>query len=295
MTDSRRTVSAKAGECLERSCKGLRDGIRFARQEAGVERIEARFHGNGFEPHRHDTYAIGLTLKGVQTFSYRGSERFSMPGQVIVLHPDEVHDGGAGTDIGLLYRMVYVQPELIAEALGHPASGLPFVRTPVIDDPEFRRCLFEVFEDLENDVGTLELNSFLCELSRCLKRHSGRRAKASSAGSLDWKALTDCQEYLRENVRSAVTSSELEALAGLDRFTLARQFRKAFGTSPHRYQVMRRLDLVKVAIAEGETLADAAGNGGFADQSHMTRHFKRTYGMTPGHWQRLCSTGGLPS
>lgn len=291
MTDNRRTVSVKAGECLERSCKQQHDGIRFAHQETGVERIEAQFHGNGFAPHRHDTYAIGLTLKGVQTFSYRGSARFSMPGQIIVLHPDEMHDGGAGTDIGLFYRMVYVQPELIAEALGRPAAGLPFVRTPVVDDPDFRRCLVDVFEDLEQDVGTLKLDSFLCELGSSLSRHSDLSAKKPLAGALDWRGLKACRDYLRENVQLAVNSSELEMLADMDRFTLARQFRKAFGTSPHRYQVMRRLDRARGAISEGETLADAAGSSGFADQSHMTRHFKRAYGMTPGHWQRLCSRG----
>jgi hypothetical protein len=80
---------------LERSCTE-RDRILVAPELAGIERIEARFHGKGFEPHRHDTYALGVTMAGVQTFSYRGEARFSPPGNVIVLHPDEMHDGGRG-------------------------------------------------------------------------------------------------------------------------------------------------------------------------------------------------------
>ncbi|MCE3590073.1 AraC family ligand binding domain-containing protein, partial [Escherichia coli] len=74
-----------------------------------VERMEARFTGDAFEPHRHDTYAIGVTLHGVQTFRYRGEKRQSLPGNIMVLHPDEVHDGGAGTDDGLRYRMIYLE------------------------------------------------------------------------------------------------------------------------------------------------------------------------------------------
>ena len=71
-----------------------------------AERIEAFFSGVGFDPHRHDTYAIGTTLAGVQAFRYRGAARRSLPGQVFVLHPDETHDGRAGTAQGFRYRIL---------------------------------------------------------------------------------------------------------------------------------------------------------------------------------------------
>ena len=77
---------------------------------------------------------------------------------------------------------------------------------------------------------------------------------------------------------------ELEQLAGLDRWTLARQFRAAFGTSPGRFRTMRQLDRVRRLLRAGSSLADAAVDAGFADQSHMSRHFKRAYGLTPARW-----------
>jgi AraC-like DNA-binding protein len=64
----------------------------------------------------------------------------------------------------------------------------------------------------------------------------------------------------------------LELLAGIDRFTIARQFRLAYGTSPSRYQTTRRLDLARSAIQAGPPLAQAAADAGFPDQSHLTRH-----------------------
>ncbi len=39
----------------------------------------------------HDTYAIGQTIAGVQSFHYRGGRQHSLPGGTIVLHPDEIH------------------------------------------------------------------------------------------------------------------------------------------------------------------------------------------------------------
>jgi AraC-like DNA-binding protein len=68
---------------------------------------------------------------------------------------------------------------------------------------------------------------------------------------------------------------------------MSRGFRAHFGTSPHRYLVGRRLHRVKTAIAEGMPLAEAAAEAGFADQSHMTRHFKARFGLTPGRYAQL--------
>ena len=91
---------------LERSGGRRSDSIRFGPSAHGVERAEVYLSMCAFEPHRHDTYAIGLTTAGVQIFSYRGSRRVCLPGQLHVLHPDETHDGVAGTDDGFGYRIL---------------------------------------------------------------------------------------------------------------------------------------------------------------------------------------------
>src|SRR5688572_24174098 len=122
---------------LERSCRQARrrpagpegrDWMREAPREPGFERIEATFSGHAFDPHRHDCYALGLTLEGVQSFNYRGARRDSVAGRAIVLYPDERHDGEAGRPGGFRYRMLYLAPRLVSEALeaitGRP--DLPF-------------------------------------------------------------------------------------------------------------------------------------------------------------------------
>jgi AraC-like DNA-binding protein len=95
------------------------------------------------------------------------------------------------------------------------------------------------------------------------------------------------REYLAAHASEQTPAAILEGIAGTDRFTIARHFRWAFGTSPDRYRTLRRLALARAAIEGGQSLAQAAAEAGFADQSHMTRQFKRTYGLTPARWLAL--------
>ena len=94
------------------------DRIRFDQPLAGLQRLSARFGGHAYDLHRHETYAVGLTLWGAQSFHYRGALQTSRGGQVMVIHPDESHDGHASLDRGFAYRMLYVDPATISAALG---------------------------------------------------------------------------------------------------------------------------------------------------------------------------------
>jgi hypothetical protein len=82
---------------------------------------------------RHKTYAIGRTLAGVQSFSYRRSVCNSLPGNTTVLHPDEAQDGQAGTDEGFRYWTIYVEPALFQDVLG--GRVLPFLEGGLRTDP----------------------------------------------------------------------------------------------------------------------------------------------------------------
>ena len=93
-------------------------------------------------------------------------------------------------------------------------------------------------------------------------------------------------QMLRDDPARAVTLAELAAMVGLTRFHFLRSFARETGLTPHAYQVQARLHLARRMIARGMPLADAAAEAGFADQSHLTRVFGRSYGMTPGAYAR---------
>ncbi len=282
-------MKRKPATGLERSCgPDGRDWVRIGASRPGFERLEAGFAGHAFEAHRHDTYAIGITVEGVQSFGYRGTEAHSLPGQAFVLHPDEVHDGHAGTETGFRYRILYIEPRLIQDALGAPRHPLPFVRGAVTSDARLHGAILSALEDADVPVEDLQLDRILVRLADALAAHdpSVSRPRIRAA---DARAARIVRAYLDEHLLDPVSSTELERVSGLSRFALTRHFRACLGTSPHRYVVMRRLDQAKRMIQSGAALATAAAESGFADQAHMTRHFKRTYGVPPGRWIGMLS------
>ncbi|KIU54358.1 AraC family transcriptional regulator [Pseudomonas putida] len=255
------------------------DWVKHAPPSPRVERLEAFFSAHGFDPHRHDTYAIGRTLAGVQSFSYRGASRHSLPGEILVLHPDEVHDGHAGSASGFRYRMLYLTPALVQEVLG--GQPLPFLKGGISRDPRLAAATHAMLASMDDRLDPLEEDDALLGLVSALQAVCGRPAPRQAH---DYAAARRAREYMDDSLEQPITLDDLAACANRDRWSLSKDFRAYFGTSPHRYLTLRRLDRFKASVFAGRCLADAAVEAGFFDQSHMSRHFKNAYGITPSRW-----------
>jgi AraC-like DNA-binding protein len=277
-----------AGEGLERSCQGtVSSWIASTTPVEGVELFRAWFAGEAYQKHRHDTYAIGVTDAGVQVFDYRGSVHASTPGQVVVLYPDEVHDGRAGTHEGFGYRIVYVEPSLLIEAVqvlcGSPYP-LPFVSDPVSKNAKLSQAVEEAFRV---PLDSLAIDSLVVDLARGLMAGQRHGARPGASRRVDVSAVGRARQFLDAERTRLVHSTELESITGLTRYDLARQFRIMFGTSPHRYLLMRRLEFARERIHGERPLVEVACDAGFADQAHFTRAFKSAFGLTPARYRAL--------
>lgn len=284
--------SRASGVGLERSCMKPSAGwMRSTGAENGVECLEAWFQGAAYHRHRHDTYAICLTTDGVQAFNYRGAAEVSMPGQVVVLHPDELHDGFAGSEVGFGYRILYVEPALVFAAAqvirGRPCA-LPFARNPVVISRKLSAAITGAFQDAREP---LAIDDLVVRLAEGLIAIDPSCSPAAQLRYLDVAALNQARQFLDAEKARVVHSAELEAVTGLSRYDLARQFRLMCGTSPYRYLLMRRLESARKQLAGRRTLVEIALETGFADQAHFTRQFKAAYGLTPARYRALKARG----
>ena len=261
--------------------------MRIAPGLFGIERLKAWFHGYAYDWHRHDTYAVGVTLEGVQTFDCRRTTHDSLAGQVMVLHPDEPHNGRAGSRTGFGYCMMYLEPSRIREALN--LHDLPFVPQMVFTDRELAPTILAAFRSFPQPLLELESDAIIAHVADHLRQRSDARP-GQRKPTVAKRLMERVRAFLDAEFRRSVSSSDLEALTGLDRYAIARHFRLLYGTSPYRYLMMRRLTEAKRQIVQGTPIVTAAIDLGFADQSHLTRCFHQMFGLPPGRLQRLCGS-----
>lgn len=220
-----------------------------------------------------------MTLKGLQSFDYRGATRASRPGQLVILHPDEQHDGRAGDERAFRYRTAYVAPADVQAVLG--GRALPFVDGGVSDHPDLRRAVWGLLRDITRPLSGLALQDALFDLATALQQAVGDTPPTRIAHR---EAAARARDYIEARLDESFALDELERATGHDRWSLSRDFRALYGASPYRYLILRRLDRARAMIVEGAGLADAAHACGFADQSHFTRLFRKAFGLTPKAW-----------
>lgn len=268
------------------------DRVRLVRDGAsGVEAIRARFAGHAYDPHRHDDWLVGVTDRGVQEFHCRGARRRSTPGRVILIEPEEVHDGRAGAEGGFAYSMLYLPRAWLQAGLAESARGEAVFRTNLCDDPPLGAAIRAARVALVRPAERLARDAALDAVLGLLHPHLGLPGVGRAAAGRGAMIARRARERLDDEMTDDVGADALARAAGAaDRFQLARAFRAAYGTSPHAYLAQVRLLRARRLLAAGERPAAVAAACGFADQSHLGRRFRRAYGVTPAAY-RACCTG----
>jgi AraC-like DNA-binding protein len=149
------------------------------------------------------------------------------------------------------------------------------VQVAAIEGPEPRRLhLYSAADDVTEQ-----------QVKRLVKAYLRRKGSALHAKNL--QRVRRVQQYLDENYAETAPLDTLAKLVGLDKFHLVRIFAREVGMPPHAYQILVRVERVRFLLSAGASLADAAADVGFSDQSHMAQHFRRVEGITPAVFQRL--------
>ncbi|MBF6327233.1 AraC family transcriptional regulator [Nocardia transvalensis] len=254
-----------------------------------VEAMHAHFDRHVYHLHSHEAYSFGYTEFGAQAFGCRGGSHTSAAGMLMAFNPDEPHDGRSGHEDGFTYRIVHIGPELVAELLhdrtGRP-TGLPLFPDPVLYDPPLAAALNRLYHSLDGPATTLARDEALTTTLAAMINRGARstpretatvRPRDGAAAELAQRA----HAILRERYLDDLSSAELAEAVCCNRFTLYRAFRARYGLAPSDFQRQLRLRAARRLLAEGRPLAQAATDSGFADQAHLTRWFRRCYGITP--------------
>ncbi|MCJ8519152.1 AraC-like DNA-binding protein [Pseudorhizobium tarimense] len=254
------------------------------RRFAGMECLSATFLTHEYAPHAHDTYSIGTIELGAQISTIRGEREQTGPGRLYLINPGEVHDG-APADSGYRYRMIYpdqaLMRDVLEDATGKPVHGIPAFRQHLPLDPELGQAFQIAHRRLEGNVGTLEADEGMFSVLVILFRRYGESIILPPQ-TREKTGVQRARDYLAAHFQSDVGLEELARTADLSRAHLIRAFRKEFHITPHAFLTDLRIRHARRLLLAGMSPALVAGECGFADQAHFTRHFKARIGVTPG-------------
>jgi AraC-like DNA-binding protein len=175
----------------------------------------------------------------------------------------------------------------LAENLG--IEHVPYFTRNAFDDPDLvagflamHRAIergHDVFQERELLVGTFGL---------LFQRHGsggGRIAPAPRDRILLARSVERMQSEHAQDLR-------LDGLArdvGLSTFQLIGLFKRTVGLTPHAYLTQVRLGAACRRLRRAQPIAEVAAEVGFYDQSALTKHFKRCYGITPRQFARAAA------
>jgi AraC family transcriptional regulator len=101
-------------------------------------------------------------------------------------------------------------------------------------------------------------------------------------GGLPRAKLMRAVEYIQDQLDTDLTVSGIAQAVGLSPYHFTRLFKGSTAQSPYQYVVEARVRKAKELLTTGKfTISEAAHQVGFVDQSHLTRHFKRVFGLPP--------------
>ncbi|MFH9211148.1 AraC family transcriptional regulator [Streptomyces globisporus] len=253
-----------------------------------VEVFHARFTEHAYPMHVHDAWTLLIVDDGAVRYDLDRHQHGTPDGTVSLLPPQVPHNGSPATPDGFRKRVLYLDMSQLDASLIGPA-----VDTPDLADPLLRARVARLHTALADPGDALEAESRLAFVGERLRGHL-RPPAAPEPPRPGPGVARDLRELLDERLREGVTLAEAARLVHAHPTHLVRAFSAAYAIAPHQYVTARRVDRARRLLLEGVPPGEAAVAVGFHDQSHLTRHFKRIAGTTPGRFARAPRRPGSP-
>ena len=257
----------------------------------GIELFEAQLHHHRFGKHFHAAYTIGLNESGQGRCQHHGENHVLGSGSFNLINPGDIHTGQVASAEGWGFRNIYIefsQIEQLLARLDWSEKSIPYFKEPIFQESSLQPIFYELFHCLTVSNSYLKQQSLLLELLSKLFQLNAEYAVSVRPAKPESKAVAHVRHYLEDRYTENVSLDELAQLVNLSPYYLIRCFRQQVGCAPHQYQRHWQLMQAKRALGQysGQPLAAIATAHGFYDQSHFNRAFKKTYGVTPGQYQK---------
>lgn len=244
----------------------------FAREE----------HTNCYPYHIHDRWQLTWVLSGTVNLAHYGGSQLLHSGDAVLAAPLEPVAGRLHNNVPFGFVTMQIPAEFIAPLISHDEPGAVarvvarrngaticqdlIMRLMGASNGQSQR---EAIDDAVARFVAPGADSKVLAVRRARAHPAVERARSILDGALEeGLPLVDLADAVRLNHRYVISL-----------------FNSELGVPPHQYFMSRRIDSARRMLNQGQPLTTVAAAAGYNDQSHLTRDFKRTFGVTPGAYQ----------
>ena len=245
----------------------------FYKQAAGITALSARLEDFTYKKHVHQEYAIGVTLRGIQQYHLDGNLQLSHQNGVMLFNPEQAHDGMAHDESGLEYVMLYIESQLLLKASGEKENV--HFSTPIVYDRRLEQGILNLSDAILSGKDEALCSELLVSLSDNLLQ-----TDFTTGHKKDNSLIRQAKELLHANSEQLLKLDETAKELNLSKFQFIRFFKAHTGISPYQYYLNCKIERAKQLIEKNRDVYSAVADCGFADLTHLNKHFKSVYRTT---------------
>jgi len=247
---------------------------KFIYKKSGeITALSASFTDFTYKKHCHEEYALGVTIRGVQKYRLDGSLQSSYRNGVMLFNPEQVHDGWAQDKTGIDYVMLYIEPKLFIDIFGKNKT----VRfsSPIVYNYCLEKSILSLADAILSGKDEALCYELFLSLTNCLGQ-TDIKATYRKENALTKKA----KEMINCTLQNVLRLDDICKEFDMSKFQFIRAFKASTGISPYQYFLNCKVERAKQLIEKNKDIYSAVAECGFADLTHLNRHFKSIYGMT---------------
>jgi len=243
----------------------------------------------GFMRHSHDIVTVVAVTNGKYRLQLDNSSHIVSPGDVVVIGANQFHAAEPVSSEGWRMRTLHVPTSLLSidRDVNHGSDKTVWFQDPVLKD---NRNASELFLDFHRSTELQTEQNRQKEQIHCFNEWFRSRVEVFKPEVVEKERKDPYVQQAAAKIASATGDQmlmmEIAEELGISAFALNRRFKKQFGMSPHNWRIQLRASYAAEKLRQGEPLVDVAMDCGFADQAHLTRTFRKVYGVTPGQYQQ---------
>ena len=236
----------------------------------GVEIKRCRNNPHEYKSHVHNELSLGYIIEGSTDLTLNDRTIFYGSGDGVIIPPLMTHRCAPKDINHWAYVMLFIDP-------GYYGDLVSFNQANKLTGNQVQK-LIGFIEQLATEKIPDTLENIVIEL---LLEFGEKDIPETTVTNTRDIAKT-IHEYILNHVNDVITLDKLQQITGLNKFSIIRNFKKLYVTTPAAYHLQYRVAEAKRLLSKGVDVFEICEELKFYDQAHLIREFKKMYGITPG-------------